>query len=664
MSLPARQRGDLEGLVGRVLVDRYRVDELVGVGGMGAVFKGHQLTLKRNVAIKVLHPELIRDEQIAKRFEREAESAARLEHPNIIQVLEQGTTEDGFKFIVMQLLEGGELATRLSDPVPPAQAVVWALQIFDALAHAHEHGIIHRDLKPENVFVSTDHDGREILKLVDFGIAKIVDGSTEAAEPMTQLGLVFGTPAYMSPEQATGLSIDERTDLYSAGVILYQMLAGQPPFWSPDPVALIRMQVSLDPPPLPDHVPAELSSLVVRLLAKQREERYSSAAEVRTALEAALRGLDLEGLAIPAHIAGDVSGMLSSAESRPASGRPARRPRRIRRLFAAGLLIAVGTLGVLAATRSGLLARVVSDAAAVDPVTPATEAAAALDGGPPADELAELDRLLLARSPDAALELLAPLRQRYPDDASLAWREGKALSLKKGKRELALARYGEALERDAGLLQNAEFYAELHALLQDRRLRSPAVELALSHLGRSGHPFLLALVNERDPDRALRYDERRRALAELSTVPESRALIDQRLNLARDLWQAQHAPRPCAAYREALVGVSVAPDPLYLATLRARAVPKDGPDPADRALCVEVAPLREQVLAAYELAYGEPGPADALAEPAPAEKKPEGKPAPSKKAPAKKKTAPPPKKKPFQKFGDKLDEVFGGKKRG
>ena len=271
-------------MVGRVLLGRYRLDELLSIGGTGAVFRGHQLTLKRDVAVKVLHPELTRNERVFKRFQREAESTARFEHPNIVQVMEAGSSDDGFHFIVMQLLDGLELHDLLGEPMSPRRSCELMLQIIRGLEHAHQKGVVHRDLKPENIFVVRDHEGAETIKLVDFGLAKLVEGAGDD-ERLTRLGMVFGTPSYMSPEQATGREIDRRTDLYNAGLIFYGMLAGRPPFLEEDPVALMQAQVKSTPPPLPDEVPTELAELVFALLAKKPEDRPPHASDVRTRLE-------------------------------------------------------------------------------------------------------------------------------------------------------------------------------------------------------------------------------------------------------------------------------------------------------------------------------------------------------------------------------------------
>jgi serine/threonine protein kinase len=279
----------LAALVGQVLDGHYRLDRLLGAGGMGAVYKAHHTELQRDVAIKILHPDIGGDQSISKRFDREAQSASRLDHPNCVRVTDFGTTSEGVKYLVMELLEGEELGARLGKPWAPEAACVVLDQIFAGLEHAHHHGIVHRDLKPENVFL-TRAGGREVAKLVDFGIAKLLDAAG-AAEVLTRAGMVFGTPRYMSPEQAAGGKVDERSDLYSVGILAYVMLAGQLPFDGDDLGAVLRMQIMAPPPPLPASVPAPLAAWVESLLEKSRHDRPASAtlareklAQVRTQL--------------------------------------------------------------------------------------------------------------------------------------------------------------------------------------------------------------------------------------------------------------------------------------------------------------------------------------------------------------------------------------------
>jgi serine/threonine protein kinase len=297
----AKLHSDLEALVGKIIHERYRVDSLLGVGGMGAVFKGYHTGLKRDVAIKLLHPEIGRDESVSKRFDREATSASRLDHPNCVRVSDFGTTESGAKYLVMEFLEGAELEASLGKPWAPLEAVRVAQQMFAGLEHAHHFGVVHRDLKPENVFVTTDYRGQQLVKLVDFGIAKLLDGEG-AQEKLTRAGVVFGTPRYMSPEQAAGGKIDERTDLYAAGLILYEMLAGNPPFDAEEPGQLLRMHIMAPPPPLPSGLPPKLIALVDKLLEKSKGDRPANAREVIDALQELERELSAAPVAAVAAV--------------------------------------------------------------------------------------------------------------------------------------------------------------------------------------------------------------------------------------------------------------------------------------------------------------------------------------------------------------------------
>jgi tRNA A-37 threonylcarbamoyl transferase component Bud32 len=309
----AKLHSDLEALIGSVLHDRYRVDSLLGAGGMGAVFKARHTGLERDVAIKVLHPEIGRDESVSKRFDREATSASRLDHPNCVRVTDFGTTDKGTKYLVMELLEGSELLDRLSEPWDPEAMIETAKQILAGLEHAHHFGIVHRDLKPENVFITKDFRGEELVKLVDFGIAKLID--EQGAEKLTRAGIVFGTPRYMSPEQAAGGKIDERTDLYAAGLIFYEMLAGRAPFETDDAAQLLRMQIMAPPSPLPDSVPAPLAAVVGKLLEKSKMDRYASAREVIDALDEA-KAVIAAGDPTPA-AAGAAAGLAAAGAAAP-----------------------------------------------------------------------------------------------------------------------------------------------------------------------------------------------------------------------------------------------------------------------------------------------------------------------------------------------------------
>jgi serine/threonine protein kinase len=272
----------LQGLLGQTVAGAFRLDEVIGSGGMGVVFGGEQLKLRRAVAVKVLDPGVVADTPSrAARFEREAESVARLDHPNCLQVYDYGTTEDGLHYMVMPRLTGRTLRDVIQKQnLSPRIALDYVRQILAGLEHAHGHGIVHRDLKPANIFV-VDGDDDEVLRIVDFGIAKIVDD--EADERFeTRTGVLFGTPAYMSPEQAAGEQLDGRSDLYSLGVVLWRMIAGYVPNRGRSVMEQMRKRATLDIPPLPEGVPEPLSELVHWLCRRDIALRCADATQAKT----------------------------------------------------------------------------------------------------------------------------------------------------------------------------------------------------------------------------------------------------------------------------------------------------------------------------------------------------------------------------------------------
>jgi eukaryotic-like serine/threonine-protein kinase len=263
---------------GHVLADRYELGPVLGQGGMARVHQGLDRQLGRQVAIKVLAPPFDRDREFVERFRREARAAAGLSHPNIVAVFDSGS-DDGTHFIVTELVEGETLADRLrrDGPMPPADAVAVAADIARALAAAHTRGLIHRDIKPGNVMLLPD--GR--VKVVDFGIARAAGSDT-----LTNTGVVLGSTAYLSPEQAGGQPVDERADLYSLGCVLYEMLTGHVPFRADTPIATMYRHVNEDAPPPSTIAPVqpELEDVVLRCLEKDPKRRFASAAELEDAL--------------------------------------------------------------------------------------------------------------------------------------------------------------------------------------------------------------------------------------------------------------------------------------------------------------------------------------------------------------------------------------------
>ncbi|HEY5440828.1 MAG TPA: serine/threonine-protein kinase [Gemmatimonadaceae bacterium] len=278
-----------DSLIGRVLADRYHILKRIGEGGMGRVYLGEHVKMNRQCAIKVMSPALVNDAESAARFAREASNAARIIHPNVAAVFDYGES-DGLIYLVMEFVDGEPLARVLTREAPLAldRALDLASQIADGLGAAHELGIVHRDLKPDNILVSRTRTGREIAKVVDFGIAKAIQEGV--GEGLTHTGQVIGTPEFMSPEQLLGDPVDARSDLYALGCILYLMLTASPPFDAPTREQMIKRRLSEDAPHVHEIDPAlpdSVARIVARLLARSPKERYGSAAEVKDALAGA-----------------------------------------------------------------------------------------------------------------------------------------------------------------------------------------------------------------------------------------------------------------------------------------------------------------------------------------------------------------------------------------
>jgi serine/threonine-protein kinase len=307
-------------MVGEV-INNYRVVSLLGEGGMGAVYLAEHPFMGRKAAIKVLRRDLAEDKGLVERFMNEARAANAIRHPNIIDIIDVGRTPAGVPYLMMELLEGQSVAKRVLEAVqlPVDEAVEIGLQTAAALAAAHGKGIVHRDLKPDNLFLVPDesHPRGVRVKVLDFGIAKL-RGDLSNVSAHTQAGALMGTPPYMSPEQCRGLSdeIDHRTDVYALGIILYELLCGTPPFTSPGWGDIVLAHLT-KPPPKPSAknaaVPFELDAVVLKALAKTREERFASMSELQVALRAVRTTLPAGPVARPA---------LAHAATVTASGAP------------------------------------------------------------------------------------------------------------------------------------------------------------------------------------------------------------------------------------------------------------------------------------------------------------------------------------------------------
>ncbi len=268
-------------------IQSYRIIRQIGRGGMGNVYEARHEQIERRAAIKVLHPEYARDAEMAQRFFNEARAANVVGHPGLVSIYELGTLDNGAAYIIMEYLEGDSLRQRIRRPggCQEEEALRIARQIAGALQAVHAKGIIHRDLKPDNIILVADSEvsGGERAKVLDFGIAKLLHGS-ESGRGLTNTGAVVGTPAYMAPEQCgMRMPVSDRTDVYALGVMLFEMLAGKPPFFGEGPTALIGQHLFVDPPPLPQQVSPDAAALVLRMLAKGPADRPSMV-EVATAL--------------------------------------------------------------------------------------------------------------------------------------------------------------------------------------------------------------------------------------------------------------------------------------------------------------------------------------------------------------------------------------------
>ena len=292
----------VDRLIGRVFDGKYRLDDRLGGGGMGTVYRATHLFIERQVAIKVLSQRFVGDETAQQRFHREARAAGRMQHPNAVTVTDFGTTTDGYLYIVMELLEGQTLRDLIAreSPLDPARAVSIMLQTSAAVGAAHDAGLIHRDLKPANIFIEQRANAPAVVKVLDFGVAKfaVEEHTDDDYQTLTQVGTIIGTPRYMSPEQCSGVGhLTPAADVYSLGIIFYEMLTGAAPFNAETPLAIALRHVSEIPQPLHDVLPAipsKLNDIVSRALAKNPADRFADANDFRRGLLTTAQELGLE----------------------------------------------------------------------------------------------------------------------------------------------------------------------------------------------------------------------------------------------------------------------------------------------------------------------------------------------------------------------------------
>jgi serine/threonine protein kinase len=472
--------------IGTVVGDRYRIVRRIGVGGMGAVYRAEHTMMRRDLAIKVLLPELGGKEEFARRFEREAESASRLDHPNIISVTDFGHTPDGSLFLVMEFLAGESLTRAISGgAMPPARALNIVRQILRGLDHAHGAGIVHRDLKPDNIMLVERDGQRDVVKILDFGIAKVTEPQS-GREALTQAGVIFGTPEYLSPEQALGEAVDARADIYAAGVILYEMLAGRRPFESDDKVKIISMHLAHAPPRVRDvnpavDLPVPLEQAVLQALEKSREHRCASAAAFLQALDDAeasaspTGALDIDATMRQLDMSGEVAAQAGAGRAR-------------RRVGAVGAIVAAVALlggGIALVKRSG------RHAAALVAAPPAP--------APPPPDLAErfkkVEAWLEEGDNAAARRALEQALSERPKDGRVRYMLGR-VAYADDRREEALAHYREAIALDPGFRGDPVLLAHVDAMLADPKQGDAALDLVVDRIGAPAADLLEKVANE------------------------------------------------------------------------------------------------------------------------------------------------------------------------
>jgi serine/threonine-protein kinase len=471
-------------LIGTLLDGRYRLERTVGRGGMGRVYGAEHVGIARQVAIKVLDPQLVSDDGARKRFEREAQSTGRLRHANCVGVTDFGTMPDGSPYLAMELVEGATLDQILDEKtrLPVADAVRIMRHILRGLAHAHAQGLIHRDLKPANIMLVAEGGDPLFAKLLDFGLARLVSGG---GDRLTQTGIICGTPRYMAPEQVMDRALDPRIDLYAASIIFFEMLTGRTPFDSDEAVKILRMHVQDEVPAVaavaPDvAVPPALEKLLRKGLAKSPDDRPQTADEYLAALDRA----------VPA--------TAPPAPSRKRSFRlrlPARLPHLTRQhklaAVAAGTLLLV--IIVILATSGG------DDTAVDEHDMPELEMDPTPVGDPEIESALKLARS--GRGQDAVNRLRA-MRKERPTDAQVPYALGRVCN-SLGWPRPTLEAYRDAIKLDPGLREDPVLIQHLVGLLDSRSTWQSAARMLETEIGAPARAALEAVAT-RDPSPTIR----------------------------------------------------------------------------------------------------------------------------------------------------------------
>jgi serine/threonine protein kinase len=520
-SAATRNNSDRDSRVGLVLSDRYRIDALIDSGGMGHVYVGEHVLMHKRVAIKILHRELSSIPEFVARFEREARAAANIGNEHVVAATDFGKLADGSVFLVLEYIQGRNLRDEIAaGPIPLARTLHIGQQICSALRAAHALGIVHRDLKPENVMLIDKAGDADFVKVLDFGIAKVPIGERSNDEsqskPITKAGMVFGTPEYMPPEQALGQNVDARADLYSLGVIIYEMLAGRRPFVAESQVGVLGQQLSRSAPPVSKrapgvYIPHAIDVFVKKMIQREASNRFQTADEILEEIDRHL-GYGSGRRRIPTLHDGSTHTSTDPAPPDPGAVdellvipgvahpleklghwvdvRRGRLPPPLRRLPApvlfsvplalAGLVLGFGVFAALTPNEQ---------VAAAAPLSSASVATTAPAPAPPAKASAkELDAA--ATSGISALRTLAT---KYPEDAAIEMALGAA-ALKNKAQPAAVEALGRALAIDPKLADDSQMASALWVLAQGKQSSDAAFELLKGPMGMRGESILRDLT--------------------------------------------------------------------------------------------------------------------------------------------------------------------------
>jgi serine/threonine protein kinase len=473
-----------DSLIGTVISERYRVDALIGEGAMGRVYRGEHVLMKKRVAIKLMHRELSSVPEIVQRFEREAHAAAHIDHPHVASCTDFGTLPDGTVFLVLEYVEGRPISALIEEgPLRLDRALEIGIQIASALESAHARGIVHRDMKPDNVLLVERDGGRDFVKVLDFGIAKVETAAVHSSRPITQVGMVYGTPEYMAPEQALGQEVDARADIYALGVMLYELLAGQRPYGGPV-TGLLGQQLSQPIPLIKDRagvvVPPGVEAFIRQMMVTDVNSRIATAGEVidklRILLEAT-SGDPARRRMLSSHL--DDPRGLGPASSRPPVQAVPRRRSTDRR--GRGILLTLALAGLGGGGAVFGLTYLEKYSPQKTTLSPGPATPEPLAPSSPAVDLAQETEVARA----AGIESLVRLSEAHPAEGSIF----AVLSVELAKAEKydeAVEAARRALELDPLLNENKSIRGALFRAAQSGKATSAAFRLLEGPMGSEG----------------------------------------------------------------------------------------------------------------------------------------------------------------------------------